>query len=282
MNLPPGHAHAPRGPRARENSQAIAAGQAVKRDGDRLFMVDTDGAASEMPAASEAFAPEVAAGPGWIEYASWQNTGPLITSYSATWEVPPAPSLFAGQAVFLFITQQPSGNDETETLLAVVQYGVSAAGGGDFWGMSCWYVYKDRVLFSPLVQLMPGEVVTAHIERTVHNAFGSKWVASAQVEGTAKKTFLPVVGDLQLPWNAVALEAYSFKFTCQQLPATLATPFSNIALADADGAVEPDWQPTVDYPDCGGQVKVLSPQEVTLFYRAPTSTPEPSPRTTRS
>ncbi|KAJ7129864.1 hypothetical protein C8R43DRAFT_1026087 [Mycena crocata] len=76
---------------------------------------------------------------GWITYASWSNTGSSpISRFTTTWTVPPAPKTWNQQTVFIFNSiEPPAGN---AILQPVLQYGPSAAGGGEFWSVANWYV----------------------------------------------------------------------------------------------------------------------------------------------
>ena len=76
---------------------------------------------------------------GWIENAQWRNGGsnPIIY-FSTKWVVPPAPSASDGQTVFLFNGLQPDNG--AHILQPVLQWGPSAAGGGNYWSITNWYV----------------------------------------------------------------------------------------------------------------------------------------------
>lgn len=77
--------------------------------------------------------PAPALGTGWIVYASWtNNTGRTITSFKTTWVVPPPPATQSGQTIFLFNGIQNS----TMIYQPVLQWGPSAAGGGNNWAVA--------------------------------------------------------------------------------------------------------------------------------------------------
>src|SRR5262249_25417780 len=97
-------------------------------------------------------------GSGWIAYADWQNdSGNPVTSFSTTWTVPPEPATKSGQTIFLFNGIDPV--DPYQPILQpVLQWGVSAAGGGDFWSVANWYVLGNgQALHTPLVQVNVGQ-----------------------------------------------------------------------------------------------------------------------------
>lgn len=74
---------------------------------------------------------------GWIAYAGWTNNAPQpLSSFEARWSVPPAPATASGQTIFLFNGIQNS----TMIYQPVLQWGQSAAGGGNNWTVASWYV----------------------------------------------------------------------------------------------------------------------------------------------
>lgn len=76
-------------------------------------------------------------GSGWITYTYWNSPSSTPISYFNTnWTVPPAPATVSGQVLFLFNGLQNS----SYILQPVLQWGVSAAGGGDYWAIANWYV----------------------------------------------------------------------------------------------------------------------------------------------
>ena len=98
-------------------------------------------------------------GTGWITYASWSNsTGTPVSSFSTQWYVPPAPIAEDGQIIFLFNGIQNS----TMIYQPVLQWGVSAAGGGNYWAVASWYAdgQGGPAFHSDLVRVNPGDLLT--------------------------------------------------------------------------------------------------------------------------
>src|SRR5215469_10733241 len=76
---------------------------------------------------------------GWITFASWYNhQGKPISYFGTDWNVPPAPTTYSGQTLFIFNSIEPASFDSI--LQPVLQFGPSAAGGGQFWAITSWYV----------------------------------------------------------------------------------------------------------------------------------------------
>ena len=92
-------------------------------------------------------------GSGWITFASWTNTtGTPASSFSTTWVIPDPQATQSGQVIFLF----PGIQNETMIYQPVLQWGVSAAGGGNYWAVASWYVGGQGGLALAL-QPRPGE-----------------------------------------------------------------------------------------------------------------------------
>ena len=105
-------------------------------------------------------------GRGWIAYAHWTNEGNQpITSFRSTWTVPEEPATRSGQTVFLFIGMQDS---IPMTLVPALQWGPSAAGGGEYWSIASWYVggTTGAVFYGDLARVAAGDELTAR-ERQV-------------------------------------------------------------------------------------------------------------------
>jgi hypothetical protein len=79
-------------------------------------------------------------GGGWTIYAYWNNgTGTTISVFKTTWKVPPDPQTTGKQTIFLFNGIQNYGSN-FGILQPVLQWGPSAAGGGQYWSAASWYV----------------------------------------------------------------------------------------------------------------------------------------------
>lgn len=105
---------------------------------------------------------------GWVTYAMWLNQKKAPISYfSTTWHVPPAPTTYNEQTVFLFNSiEERSG---AAILQPVLQYGPSAAGGGPYWIIACWYVTSSHAFISPYQEVSPGESLTGIVQLTQNN-----------------------------------------------------------------------------------------------------------------
>src|SRR5471032_2616763 len=104
-------------------------------------------------------------GSGWISYAYWSNnSGQPISSFRTTWVVPPEPATQSGQTVFLFNGIQ----NATMIYQPVLQWGPSAAGGGQKWSVACWYADSQtgHSYYSSLVDVAAGAALTGVMTMT--------------------------------------------------------------------------------------------------------------------
>jgi hypothetical protein len=127
-------------------------------------------------------------GSGWITYASWtNNTGSPISLFSTNWVVPPDPATQSGQTIFLFNGIQNS----SMIYQPVLQWGPSAAGGGNYWAVASWYAdgQGGPAFYSQLVQVNPGDVLTGIMTLTGQSPAGFSY--NCEFQGIAN-TGLPV------------------------------------------------------------------------------------------
>ncbi|KAJ7651394.1 hypothetical protein FB45DRAFT_1051128 [Roridomyces roridus] len=181
---------------------------------------------------------------GWITYASWLNTNSApISSFTTTWTVPPAPKTFNGQTVFLFNSIEPSSGNAI--LQPVLQYGPSAAGGGQYWSVASWYVGPSGTYFTPLVRVNPGDVLRGVITLTMHLGNNYSYVSQfTNIPGTA----LSIGGINQLTWATETLESYSVTTESDYPQGT--TVFSGINLSLSGGKVaNVKWSVASDVQD---------------------------------
>src|SRR5580692_10474262 len=154
-------------------------------------------------------------GSGWITYASWtNNTGTPVSEFSTTWRVPPAPATQSGQTIFLFNGIQNS----TMIYQPVLQWGPSAAGGGNYWAIACWYAdgQDGHSFYSTLTQVNPGDTITAVMSLSSHSAANFSY---GSVFPGFPSTSLPIQNVQQLTWCIETLECYGIT-KCSDYPAT--------------------------------------------------------------
>lgn len=96
-----------------------------------------------------------ALGTGWIVDTRWNRPGAPVTSFRTTWTVPPAPSSHDGQTIFLFNGLE----NDSMILQPVLQWGPSAAGGGNNWAVASWFAdgQSGQAFHSSLSGVTAGE-----------------------------------------------------------------------------------------------------------------------------
>ncbi len=159
-------------------------------------------------------------GSGWIAYADWtNNTGNPITSFATTWVVPAVPRTQSGQVVFLFNGIQ----NATMIYQPVLQWGVSAAGGGNYWAVASWYAdgQGGQSFHSQLVRVNPGDTLIGVM--TLTGRAGGAFSYNCQFQGIANAG-LPIQNVQELTWCIETLEAYGIT-QCSDYPATDDTAF---------------------------------------------------------
>ncbi|GGB00609.1 hypothetical protein [Puia dinghuensis] len=209
-----------------------------------------------------------ALGSGWITYAYWNNgTGHPISDFKTTWRVPPPPESKQNQTIFLFNGIQNYGAN-FGILQPVLQWGPSAAGGGQYWAVASWYVTSNGYAFhSPLVPVNPGDTLIGAMKMTGRS--GQLFNYSCLFEGL-NPTQLQVFGIAELLWCNETLEAYSIE-SFSDYPAAYNTPLRDINLLTGNGTPSVNWTPIDAVTDCGQHTIIVNNSsvngEVDLYYR---------------
>jgi hypothetical protein len=205
-----------------------------------------------------------ALGSGWICYASWTENAKPVSLFTTTWIVPPAPTTQSGQTIFLFNGIQNS----SMIYQPVLQWGPSAAGGGNFWAVAGWYAdgQGGQSFYSSLVRVNPGQVLVGVMTETGQSAQGFSY--DCQFTGIAN-TSLPIQNVQQLTWCIETLECYGIQ-QCSDYPATSRTSMGSIEIQAGGSTVTPAWTAANSVTDCGQRAVVVSNAspggEVDLFY----------------
>ncbi len=132
--------------------------------------------------------------------------------------------------IFLFSGIQNS----TMIYQPVLQWGESAAGGGNYWAVASWYVDGQGgiALHSSLVQVNPGDTLVGVM--TLTGQSGSQFSYDCSFQGIANAS-LPVSNIEQLTWLIETLECYGI---------TKASDYPDAALTEMGISPSPPEQPT--------------------------------------
>ncbi len=205
-----------------------------------------------------------ALGSGWICYASWTENAKPLSFFTTSWVVPPAPATQSGQTIFLFNGIQNS----TMIYQPVLQWGPSAAGGGNYWAVASWYAdgQNGKSFYSTLVRVNPGQVITGVMTESASGPNGFSY--NCQFAGIPN-TSLPIQNVQQLTWAVQTLECYGIQ-KATDYPNTCRTAMQNIGIQAGGANVTPAWTATNAVTDTGQHAVVVSDAspggEVDLFY----------------
>jgi hypothetical protein len=190
---------------------------------------------SQSLASSAAGAPVPLASGWWLD--SWWTSTPQIRSLASTWKVPANPAS-NGATIFLFPSVTPA--DGSAIVRPVLQWGVSAAGGGNYWRMANWFVKGGTNAHGSLHAVTTGQT----IKGTMFRASGTTavWnIGFTDPNGGGNVLFGVNTGVTS--WRAIqggVLEVYSAS-GCNKLPNTTSVKFSSIVVTSTAGTVTPSW-----------------------------------------
>ncbi|MFL6073694.1 MAG: hypothetical protein ACJ73S_09900 [Mycobacteriales bacterium] len=209
---------------------------------------------------------EPALGTGWITYSSWLNdTGKTVSSFVTKWVVPAPPTTHNGQTIFLFNGIQNS----TMIYQPVLQWGPSAAGGGNFWSVASWYVdgQGGPAFHTNLITVNPGDVLTGVMTLTGSSASGFNY--NCQFQGIANSS-LPISNVEELTWLIETLEVYGVTVV-SDYPDTAETKMSSIGVAlSGNNTPSMTWTANNAVTDTGQHTVIMSNSavsgEVDLHY----------------
>ena len=190
---------------------------------------------------------------GWVTYAGWINRKKQPISYfSTTWQVPAAPATYNGQTVFIFNSIEPNGG--VSILQPVLQYGFSAAGGGEYWGIASWYVIGTSHAFHTAVSpVSPGESLTGIIQLTQHQ--GKTCSYTCKFSGFSS-TNLTINWISELIWATETLEVYGLN-QCSDFPNTPYCQMRDIQLWRGNRQPWVNWKVTNAATSCGVQSTIV-------------------------
>lgn len=186
-----------KGPRDPSQVFSVAGGSRVRRSD----------VASQMTTLESTLDAQAAPG-GWQSWTDWRNAGQTpVSTFVATWRVPPAPTVANGQLIYLFNGLQDAQG--AHILQPVLQWGFSPArGSGYAWGLASFWVggKTDPMFCTEWVPVAPGTPVTGRM--TVAPEGGGLFSCTCEFDGypgtllTAES--LPALVDCTL-----TLEAYN-------------------------------------------------------------------------
>jgi hypothetical protein len=244
----------PGGPRDPALVALVEPGRALRELDGVLRIVDESGVPVDPPIDVARLDDDRAAlESGWITYTHFSNRGDTpITYFSTTWVVPPPPQTARRQTIFLFNGLQNDGTNHG-ILQPVLQWGVSAAGGGPYWSVASWYVTtRGQAFHTPLVRVEPGQTLVGVMTRL--DGTRDRGTYTSEILGIPRSR-LKVKNLRTLFWATESLEAYAVR-RCSDYPTTSAIPFTAIELR-TDRHPSLRWQIENRVRDCGQHAVVV-------------------------
>ncbi len=191
---------------------------------------------------------------GWITYADGQffSQNPL-SKFSTNWIVPQPPKKVSNQLLYIFIGGGGTFYSGYSYIIQpVLQWGISPAGGGNYWSICNWFVINNEFFHDSLLLVQPGTSLNGIIRLTsfsdssfsYNSSFGG-YPTSLQVDN------IPELINLY-----IAFEAYSVQ-ECIEYPVDEKVKFCDIQILTG---VHTDfmWTPVNWVSDCGQFTEVIS------------------------
>jgi hypothetical protein len=153
----------------------------------------------------------------------------------------------------------------------VLQWGSSAAGGGNYWAVASWYAdgQGGPAYHSTLVRVNSGDVLTGVMTLTGQSPQGFSY--NCVLQGIAN-TSLPIRNIPQLTWLVETLECYGMT-QCSDYPATNKTAMYGIKIENGKAIPSVAWSVTNSVTDCGQHTLLFDEDtigngEVDIWYKA--------------
>jgi len=175
----------------------------------------------------EGLANDPGTGNGWVESSNWLvplGSTDNLDEVAGNWKVPSAPSV-NGALIYLFNGMEPS--DFKWILQPVLQYGVGAAGGGNYWAIASWLV-GSKAYHSKLETVNTGDSLRGFTKITSVSGGTIHWAVDAKDTTTGAFSNLTAhTTGYHWTWAlAGVLEAYGIT-SCSDFPSNKKAVFTN-------------------------------------------------------
>lgn len=199
-------------------------------------------------------------GPAWKAWAQYLNNS-KITSLYGKWTVPPAPQKKSQATLFWWNGIEPA--DNSAVLQPVLQWGESAAGGGEYWALASWFVSSSHgTIVSNLDNVDTGDVIEGNCTLLQNGT----WVITGSVAAKNINTAFSYTPEEDYVYAYEVLEAYDIA-ECTDYPKVGVVSFTDIAVQVNGQPVVPTWDPLIQKPiTCDEHATVNSPTSVDIYY----------------
>jgi len=221
-----------------------------------------------------AFSPEDQFEGGWQTWSLFENPTSL-DSFLGYFTIPDVPKDYSQQTLFMFTGLQnfnwipgpdagPAPSD-FEIIQPVLQYGPSAAGGGEYWTLASWYVTIDAgFIVSDLLRVTAGDTIFGNMTLIAPDTwfiYGKTLKGGVVTQITVDRPRL-----VSNPWAYCTLEVYDNSEDCANYPVTPQT-YSKLFITSNGKPVIPQWQTNITVsPICNEHTTIESPTHVTIHF----------------
>ena len=209
--------------------------------------------------------------PGWVEYGYWLSNNTPIEFVTGAWVVPKEPKRNDGQTVFLHQAIQAGTGQDLLILSVCAQWGPSAAGGEDSWGLTCFAAKGTDIYTGALVDLKPGDEIQACFEYSVRSGTPCWECRGESKRGTTQISIVSLanLSSIDEVYGAV-LEAYSdTAMTDEHYPNSDSTLFHEIEVDTVDHkCIDTEWSTKLQSPGSGRKIVAQGTQAIEMFYRS--------------
>jgi len=250
--IPGGYAH-------KSCVHQIPNGATITKQNDKIQVHMNDEVIEHSPCKYPTMKPQH--GAAWKAWAQYANEG-TITYLSGKWGVPPNPTSNGPQTLFWWNGVEP--DEATDVLQPVLQWGISAGGGGDYWALASWYVSSSGNNYvTPLISCNVGDTIYGVL------SVNSTYWTIAGTDVNSNQTVAFNYATSESPSYTIAyevLEAYNVDSTCSLYPPSGFVPFFNIQVQAAGNKVIPTWVPMTQDNECNEQAVVQSPTALQIKF----------------
>lgn len=179
-----------------------------------------------------------------LEVSGFSNSLPGINSFSSSWVVPPSPSMYDGQTVYLWPGVFPTDNTTGETLSVLQPVMGFGADLGNAWSIASWNCCPGNAVWesSPLM-VEPGDTITG----TAYTPNGgSEWIIAASATPPNSGQTYTTILDAATPntsvqgFDGAVLETYNID-NCAEFPPASVT-FNNSIYNTPSGYYTSGWE----------------------------------------
>jgi hypothetical protein len=202
-------------------------------------------------------------GVAWKAYTQILSNTTPVNFFTGLWTVPTVPVNVEQQTLFFWNGVEDIGN--TEVIQPVLQFGSSAAGGGNYWAIASWYV-GPSVFFSELLTVNTNDVINGTM---VDNLATSTWGVNAVVVSSGQNSTLFYKHPKPTEQYAYCvLEAYTITDCTEYPQKQTAVVFSKLAISTQKGPITPKWQALQQQPiTCNEHATIQNAGEVTINFQ---------------